>query len=123
MVGVPYVFCLLTFYQLYGLPLILLMVSLAVQKLFRLMRSHLSVFPLGSVLSALVHPKKHCHGQCQEALCVFSARNFLVSSKSISRYVPNRNEGTKRQRGVFAVTLAPITQSKCLSAGALIHES
>ena len=56
----------------------LFMVSFAVQKLLSLIRSHLFILFLFSLLQE-VDPKRNCCNLCQSVLPMFSSKSFIVS--------------------------------------------
>ena len=68
-----------TFSHTIGSLLILLMVSLAVQKLFILMKSHLFILSFMSLALGDISVKILLHGMSEIFLLMFSSRTFMVS--------------------------------------------
>ena len=68
-----------TFFHAFGSHFILLMFSLAMQKLFILMRSHLFILSFMSLALGDVSVKMLLHGMSEIFLPMFSSRTFMVS--------------------------------------------
>ena len=67
------------FSHMVGSPFILLMFSLAMQKLFNLMKSHLFILSFMALALGDISVKILLHGKSEIFLPMFSSRTFMVS--------------------------------------------
>ena len=67
------------FSHIVGSPFILMLFSLAMQKLFNLMRSHLFILSFMSLASGDISVRMLLHAMSEISLRVFSSRTFMVS--------------------------------------------